>query len=450
MNVAGGGGGGFGGGFGGGGGGIGGAGGGGGGGGGGGLEFITTTNSTAGVSAAVRNFFTTLGVILSPPKSVFWNDRKGELLVRAELQDLDIIEKAIEVLNIAPPQVNIKAKFVEVAQSDTKALGFDWYIGNFLMNNGAIGAQGGTAPSFQGTPTPANPLGTFPGNVAAGTAIAPASSDTLLTQGLRNGGVGNLPTPPAVATITGILTDPQFRVVIHALDQRTGADLLNQADVTTESGRQAHFEVSDIQTIVTGVATTSGTTALGTGVGTAGTAATVASGPSISYPTGSFPFGTTLDVIPYVSADGYTIQMAILPTVTEFLGYDDPGKFIPQVQAVSGTSVGIPLVGQLPLPRERVRQVTTSVTVWDGQTVVLGGLITETVERLKDQVPVLGSLPLVGRLFRSEQSASVKNNLIIFVTPTIIDAAGNRYFTEDELPFAQNSFPQQKPLVPNP
>jgi general secretion pathway protein D len=64
-------------------------------------------------------------------------------------------------------------------------------------------------------------------------------------------------------------------------------------------------------------------------------------------------------------------------------------------------------------------------------------------------VPVLGDLPLVGRLFRSEQSATVKNNLIIFVTPTIIDAAGNRYFSEDELPFAQNSFPQQKPIVPN-
>ena len=72
------------------------------------------------------------------------------LLVRATMQDLDIIEVAIQVLNIVPPQVNIKAKFVEISQNDNKALGFDWYLGNVLMNNGTIGGQGGTAPSYHG------------------------------------------------------------------------------------------------------------------------------------------------------------------------------------------------------------------------------------------------------------------------------------------------------------
>ena len=75
------------------------------------------------------------------------------LLVRATMQDLDIIEAAIQVLNIVPPQINIKAKFVEVSQDDNKALGFDWYLGNWLMTNGTIGGQAGTAPSFNG---PAN------------------------------------------------------------------------------------------------------------------------------------------------------------------------------------------------------------------------------------------------------------------------------------------------------
>lgn len=113
------------------------------------------------------------------------------------------------------------------------------------------------------------------------------------------------------------------------------------------------------------------------------------------------------------------------------------------MQAVSGTGVGIPLVGQLPLPRERVRQVTTTAIVWDGQTIVLGGLMTENVARLKDKVPVLGDLPLVGRLFQSEQNQTQKKNLIVFVTATIIDPAGNRMHLDADLPFAQNTIPAQ-------
>src|SRR4029077_19962009 len=129
----------------------------------------------------------------------------------------------------------------------------------------------------------------------------------------------------------------------------------------------------------------------GGGTGTTGGNAAVAA--QINYQVNLLPFGPTLDVIPYVSADGFTIQMTIIPTITEFLGYDDPGAFVPQAQSVSsggaGGGVGIPIVGQLPLPHLRLRQVTTSAIVWDGQTVVLGGLITEDVVKSKDKIPVL-------------------------------------------------------------
>lgn len=146
-----------------------------------------------------------------------------------------------------------------------------------------------------------------------------------------------------------------------------------------------------------------------------------------------------LDVVPYVSADGYTIQMTIIPTVTEFVGYDNPGQFVPTAAVAGGT----PITAVLPLPHLRVRQVTTSAIVWDGQTVVLGGLITENVTRIKDRVPLLGSVPLLGRLFRSEATETAKNNLLIFVTPTIIDPAGNRVHTDDEMPFAKSAIPTQ-------
>jgi type II secretory pathway component GspD/PulD (secretin)/tetratricopeptide (TPR) repeat protein len=437
VSLAGGGGGG-GGGFGGGGGGI-------GGGGGGGINAVTRTNAMEGIQLAVRQFFVSVGVDLTPPKTLFFNDREGSLIVRASLQDLDTIETAVQVLNIAPPQVNIKTKFVEVAQNDSKALGFDWHLGNILMGNGNVVGSAGTAPSFAGRPSTANPEGTFPGSALAGTATPPAASDGVLTSGLRN----NL-NAPAIGTLTGILTDPQFRMVLRALQQRDGTDLLNEASVTTLSGRQTEIQVVDLRTIVSGVSLNQ--TAAGGGGGVAGGGVTGgggAIGSTVSYPLSTIPIGPTLDVIPYVSADGFTIQMTIIPTITEFLGYDDPGQFVPQAQSVAGGGgPALPITAVLPLPHFRVRQVTTSAIVWDGQTVVLGGLITENVTKFKDQVPVLGDLPLVGRLFRNESSQTQKKNLVIFVTPTIIDPAGNRYHSEEEMPFAQSAIPVQKPFAP--
>ena len=102
-----------------------------------------------------------------------------------------------------------------------------------------------------------------------------------------------------------------------------------------------------------------------------------------------------------------------------------------------------------PLPKFSLRQVVTSAVVWDGQTVVLGGLIAEKVTKIKDKVPFLGDLPIAGRLFRSESSQSQKKNLLMFVTPTIIDPAGNRMHSDEELPFAQNAFPSQGTNVVN-
>ena len=419
--------------------------GGGGGSGGSGLMFVSRTNTMDAVQNVVINFFRTVGVDLSPlnGKNVFFNDREGTLLVRATAQELDLVEAAVETLNIAPPEINVKVKFVEVTQNDTRQLGFDWYLGNFMMGNGAVGLQGGTAPTYGGQSTLANPEGTFPGSVANGTGITPSTTDQLLTSGLRNG-AGTIGAAPAIATLSGILTDPQFRVVLRALEQRDGADLLNEGQVTTLSGRQAQVQVADLRYIVTGTSVSSSTgSAVGGAVG--GNVTTTPAQASVPSTT-PIPLGPTLDVIPYVCADGYTIQMTLIPTVVEFLGYDNPGSFVVQAQIGSG----IPLTAQLPLPHFRVRQVTTSAIVWDGQTIVLGGLISENISRLKDKVPVLGDLPVLGRLFRSEANVSQKQNLVIFVTPTIIDPAGNRVHAEDELPFAQGAIQKQRPDSMNP
>ncbi|MFM8357311.1 MAG: type II secretion system protein GspD [Verrucomicrobiota bacterium] len=376
-------------------------------------------------------------------KALFFNDRTGILFVRATLSDLDIIEQAIQVLNVAPPQIQVEAKFAEITQQDSKAVGFDWWLGNITMTGGRLGAQGGSAPSFQGNSTFSNPEGTFPGSALGGTALTPRNSDGLITGAIRNTD-GSQSEIPTVATITGILTDPQFRVVIKALEQREGVDLLTAPRVTTLSGRQAQIQVVDARRIVLDVAQQGGGAG---GAGGVGSIAQPAVGGNViqnqpvgfGYTTASLPFGPTLDVIPYVSADDVSIQMTIIPAYTEFLGYDDPGDFVP---VVTGANVP-PVRAQLPLPRIRIRQVTTSAIVWDGQTVVLGGLIAEDVKKIRDKVPVLGDIPLVGRLFRSEASLTSKKNLVVFVTPTIIDPAGKRVHDPNNMPYDPNTVPPQ-------
>jgi tetratricopeptide (TPR) repeat protein len=225
------------------------------------IPFLTQTNGQSEIQLMVKAFFTANGVDFgtaattganaqpaqpgapSAGKALFFNDRQGTLLVRATLADLDIIEAAVQTLNIVPPQVNIKAKFAEITQEDNRALGFDWFFGNFTTGGGKVGAQAGSAPSFNGAPTENNPSGVFPGLPGnPGTTLAPAATDQILTSGLRN-------SAPSLATITGILTDPQFRVVIRAMEQRNGVELLSAPEVTTLSGRQAQIKVTDVRTI---------------------------------------------------------------------------------------------------------------------------------------------------------------------------------------------------------
>ncbi|HWY31794.1 MAG TPA: hypothetical protein VNX46_13630, partial [Candidatus Acidoferrum sp.] len=212
----------------------------------GGLRYITKVNLSADVSLAARNFFTTLGVNLqSPPgKSVFFNDRLGLLFVKATEDDLDTIERAIQALDQVPPQIHIKSRFIEVTENNSAALGFQWYLGQFNIGQGVVG-QGGSSGSLTTTPSAANPLGQFPGT-SSSSSVSPSANDQLITSGLRN-----TLNAPAIGTITGIFTDPNFRVALQALEQRSGVEQLAEPEVTTISGRQTQMRATTLQSVVT-------------------------------------------------------------------------------------------------------------------------------------------------------------------------------------------------------
>ncbi len=407
----------------------------------GGLAYVASQTSAVTPSELARTFFTTLGVNLTDPvgKSVFFNDRLGLLFVRATEQDLDIIERAIEALNKVSPQVHIKTRFVEVQQGDNKALGFDWYLGQFNMggNNSVVG-QGGNG-SF---PAGADILGSGApySSLFNGGSTTP-NVGSFFNSGLNSASSGGTPAAGATtATITGILSNPQFQVVINALESRSGVEELAEPEVTTTSGRQTQMKAAHVVTVITGVDTTTAASNSNTNGILGGSSSPQT---TFTFVTQAIETGPLLDVVPYVLSDGYTINLALIPSLTEFNGYDTlPANAISSASSFGGAQVAVsPVV----LPDFTVRQVVTTVNVWDNQTVVLGGLISSTVNSTKSKVPMLGDIPLLGQLFQSQSKTTDRKNLMIFVTATIVDPAGNRVHSDDELPFAQASIPAQPP-----
>jgi len=145
--------------------------------------------------------------------------------------------------------------------------------------------------------------------------------------------------------------------------------------------------------------------------------------------------GVTLEVLPVVGPDNYTIDLNLSPEVVEFDGFIDYGSPIlsPTYSLLTGTWSDLVITpNTIHQPIFSTRKVTTNVSIWDGQTVALGGLIREDVQKVQDKVPILGDIPLAGRLFRSNVDQKIKKNLIIFVTARLMDAEGKPVRQDDE------------------
>ena len=106
--------------------------------------------------------------------------------------------------------------------------------------------------------------------------------------------------------------------------------------------------------------------------------------------------------------------------MTEFEGFIEYGG--PSIAISGGRTVTVPPGFFQPI--FSVREVRTRVTIWDGATIIMGGLTREEVKKVEDKVPILGDIPLLGRAFRSKGKSSQKRNLLIFVTATLVDPGG--------------------------
>jgi len=140
-----------------------------------------------------------------------------------------------------------------------------------------------------------------------------------------------------------------------------------------------------------------------------------------------FDMGVSLKVTPVVDSEHGTIDLELYPEVLEFIDYDRylvgyNGYSVVWINTIALVGDGNPLL--VLMPAFNRRNIETNVTVADGHTAVLGGLIDERTETFRDQVPILGDIPYLGRLFRTEGSRSAKRNLTIFVKASLVDDRG--------------------------
>jgi general secretion pathway protein D len=379
------------------------------------------------VRSGAKDFLESQGVQFPAGASANFLASSSRLIVRNTQENLDLVDALVESSTGAvPSQVEIESKFIEVSQRNLKELGFDWLLGQFALGagSGVYGGGGTVGNQFDALSPASGTTGYYP-FVYPGTStpVAGPPFGGPLTAGNRTGGVaiaanavdalllGNPVTAPAagVLSLAGIFTNPQFQVVLRALNQKKGIDVLSAPKVTTKSGSSATVEVIrefryPAEYEPPQVPTTTGT---GTQPVTPATPTTF----------NMKPVGVRLQVEPTVGADNYTIDLRLLPEVTEFEGFINYGSpILNEGVVVTDNVINYPVFSE--------RKVETSVSIYDGQTVALGGLIREDVQKVSDKTPLLGDVPLLGGLFRSQADQHIKRNLIIFVTATLMDPAG--------------------------
>ncbi|TDU81044.1 general secretion pathway protein D [Prosthecobacter fusiformis] len=384
-----------------------------------------------------QEFLQSYGVTFGEGASASFTPTTSMLIVRNTAKNMELVDMLVEqAQNRSPKQVIIDVKFLEVGDNRLSELGFDWLLGNFGISSQAAQLAGGTtgnAGAFQN--------GDFPFQTAAG----PVGSNPV-TAGLRSSGdlgllgidgvlFGTETTAsrrsPGVLSLSGVLSSPQFQLVIRSLDQKSGIDMASQPSLVTRSGQKASLEIVreliyptefDPPQIPTSVGNTNVVDA------ETGELIPMPLPPAVVTPSTPTSFemrktGIVLDIEPVIADDNRSVDLTMSPEFVEFSGFVNYGSPINTITDNEFYELTPNLIFQ---PVFDSRKVVTSVKVWDGATIVLGGLVTDREEVINDKVPFLGDMPVFGRLFRSNVKQRRMRHAVFFVTVHIVDPSGAR------------------------
>jgi len=352
----------------------------------------------------------------------------GKLVVRNTPNELNKIEQRLRDAQGEPPQrqFEVETKFLQFTENDVK---------NFTFN---LQMSGSSA-----IPAPGQPGQLYnPGSVSGGTdglrgtaGLNPGGASALALQSLLD------PTYPQYASnqvgVNATVFGKGFAAMLQLLQNAIGRDLVASPRVTLPDGKQSKIIISREMYYPTSYTQpTVPNNDQGVGAGFI----------LPSNPTGFEPrnIGVTLEVKGESTSIPKAVDLDFSNLLVEdFEGFVNYGSNIATVSFGQGPTttgsvnvvdpVSVP-IGQAPylVPIFSKRSLQTRIRLLDGETVGMGGLIADSIQKVEDKVPGLGDVPLVGRLFRSEVSQKIKSNLVIFCTLRIIKPDGSLAFPDDE------------------
>jgi type IV pilus assembly protein PilQ len=285
-------------------------------------------------------------------------------------ENIDQIIALIDQLDIKPVQVLVEATILQTSLNEANAFGVDFSILNNMDFVDFVGS---------------GPLGVVDDLISGIGATMAGGSTTATTVPIRGNGaaintsVGK--TSDAAGIKAGIINE-DVAVFLRLLDEVTDVTVISNPKLLTLNRQPARVLV-------------------GTKVGYLQTTSTqTSSTQSVQF----LDTGTQLNVRPFVSADGM-IRMELMPQVSSFR--------LRNITDATGATVTI--------PDEDTSELVTNVMVRDGQTVVLGGLFTETTSASRRQVPGIGDIPLIGAAFRGHDDTTRRSEIIFMITPSIVN-----------------------------
>jgi general secretion pathway protein D len=384
----------------------------------------------------IKNFLTRSGVSFEVTGAVL-NYDGTTLIVTQNRKNLERIRNILRRYSDIK-QVHIESKFIEVSESSLNELTTNLRLSRTVNGVETIRAQTNlrSVNDVFGSATVSNP-----GTIARLAAVTDANGNiTSVTSDKLNipNNPPNIPTgnfggrEPNFGGATGwsgaqggyngmigTIGSYDLSIFLKAIEQSSGSDLMSAPSLTVLDGKTAIIKIAQLLRYPQSYGDTqSNVGSQGGGQNGGGSAGvTITAGTPQDFTVQEV--GVTLEVTPTVGADD-SIALNLKPKVTEFEGFVEYGG---TSVAISGTTT-VTIPSGFFQPIFTTREVSTDVTVFDGATVVIGGLTREEVKTVNDKVPVLGDIPLLGAAFRSSGKSTTKKNLTVFVTANLVSPGG--------------------------
>lgn len=333
----------------------------------------------------LKQFFSDRGISFEDPNSsIAFDTKTNKLIVKNTPDNLRRMDALLKEIDIQTPLVLIEAKILEISMNAVEELGFDWTL-TYLNTN-------------------TNQRFTF-GNVPVSDLYRPSSE-------ANNKLINNMNILPNFGS------DNQFNLFlsVRAIDRTDRAEVISSPRLLTTSGLEASLNVDQQRYFPDSWDDPE---------------VTIINGTSYTYnpPVPDFEeqaVGTIFKVTPTVSPNNYTIIVKMNTDISKMTGWSNYDYSIiigGLMNSPADTTIGN-VTPKMKMPEFSRRVVDTSVKIYDGETVVIGGILEDIATKKDDKWPFLGDVPMLGRLFTDSFSKSEKTNLLIFVTSRLMKGNG--------------------------